>query len=110
VRRSAEPLDLLPLPFNSADDLFFVLVNPKCEAPTRQMRAALPEQVPFRSMISNSVAGGSLVRAERRTQLLCGGITPNVSVSFVPYSGTGLIHEGCWTCLSPGAHQEPTRS
>lgn len=63
MRRSAEPLDLLPLPFEGK--AYFVLVNPKFEAPTREMRAALPAQVAFKSMLSNSVAGGSLVRPLR---------------------------------------------
>lgn len=39
-----------------------MLVTPVFEAPTREMRAALPAEVPFKSMISNSVAGASLVR------------------------------------------------
>lgn len=59
--RSAKPLNILRLPFTG--ELYFVLVNPAFEAPTREMRAALPAKVPFSSMISNSVAGGSLVRS-----------------------------------------------
>ena len=58
--RSADPLDLVKLPFQG--DCKFVLVTPKFEAPTREMRAALPAEVPFESMISNNIAGGSLVR------------------------------------------------
>jgi homoserine kinase len=59
--RSADPLDVARLPFTG--DCTFVLVTPKFEAPTREMRAALPANVPFKSMIANSVAGGSLVRS-----------------------------------------------
>lgn len=41
--RSTDPLELLRLPFSG--NLFFVLVNPKFEAPTAKMRAALPKEV-----------------------------------------------------------------
>ncbi len=42
-------------------DLYFVLVNPKFEAPTAEMRAVLPKMVPMLSAINNSAMGGSLV-------------------------------------------------
>lgn len=49
VLRSCDPLQLVPLPFggdpNNALPLWFVLVNPKFEAPTKEMRAVLPQQV-----------------------------------------------------------------
>jgi homoserine kinase len=39
----------VPLPFggsaNNQQPLWFVLVNPKFEAPTKEMRAVLPQQV-----------------------------------------------------------------
>lgn len=57
--RSAEPLDYINLSFDG--DLHFVLVNPKFEAPTREMRAVLPQQVPRESWIRNSSAGAMLV-------------------------------------------------
>jgi len=38
-----------------------VLVNPKFEAPTAEMRAVLPKMVPMVSAINNSAMGGSLV-------------------------------------------------
>ena len=60
--RSADALDLRRLTSAKPLQLKFVLVNPVFEAPTREMRAALPEQVPFKQLISNSVAGASLVR------------------------------------------------
>lgn len=62
--RSAEPLDiqLLKPDEGYCKDLLFVLVTPTFEAPTREMRAALPAEVPFKSMVANSVAGASLVR------------------------------------------------
>lgn len=56
-----EPVQLLRLPFAAADKLYFVLVNPKFEAPTAEMRAVLPKEVPMKSMINNCCQGGSLV-------------------------------------------------
>jgi homoserine kinase len=58
--RSADPLDLELLRFGG-DELWFTLVNPVFEAPTKEMRAVLPSHVPFKSMINNSLQGGSLV-------------------------------------------------
>lgn len=47
--RSCDPLQLVPLPFggssNNQQPLWFVLVNPKFEAPTKEMRAVLPKEV-----------------------------------------------------------------
>lgn len=57
-----EPVELLRLPFNK-DNLYFVLVNPVFEAPTAEMRAVLPKEVPMKSMINNCCQGGSLVSA-----------------------------------------------
>lgn len=67
--RSYEPkLQLQPLEFGAMvhpgverPNLWFVLVTPKFEAPTREMRAALPKEVPLKSMVHNSLQGGSLV-------------------------------------------------
>ncbi|KIZ07520.1 homoserine kinase [Monoraphidium neglectum] len=61
--RSCDPLELVRLPFGGSDPLYFVLVNPLFEAPTKQMRAVLPRDVPFKSMIHNSTQGGALVAA-----------------------------------------------
>jgi len=55
-----KPVELLQLPFSN-DNLWFVLVNPVFEAPTAEMRAVLPKQVPMKSMINNCCQGGSLV-------------------------------------------------
>lgn len=60
--KPGEPVDLLQLPFAN-DNLHFVLVNPKFEAPTAQMRAVLPKEVPMKSMINNCCQGGALVGA-----------------------------------------------
>ncbi|GAX85505.1 hypothetical protein CEUSTIGMA_g12921.t1 [Chlamydomonas eustigma] len=58
--KPGHPVQLLQLPF-SRDDLYFVLVNPLFEAPTAEMRAVLPKEVPMKSMINNCCQGGSLV-------------------------------------------------
>lgn len=63
VNRSCDPLELVRLPFGGSEPLYFVLVNPLFEAPTKQMRAVLPRDVPFKSMIHNSTQGGALVAA-----------------------------------------------
>lgn len=57
--RSCDPLDLQRLAFPG--DLFFVLVNPKFEAPTAEMRAVLPKEVPMKQVINNCSMGGTLV-------------------------------------------------
>eukprot|EP00775_Hariotina_reticulata_P003317 gene3317-3594_t len=58
---------LVQLPFggsaNNQQPLWFALVNPRFEAPTKKMRAVLPQEVPFKSMINNCCQGGSLVAA-----------------------------------------------
>lgn len=46
-----------------ARELLFALVNPVFEAPTREMRAVLPREVPLSSSIRNCCMGGSLVRS-----------------------------------------------
>lgn len=58
--RSCDPLDLQALTYGS-DDLFFVLVNPKFEAPTAEMRAVLPKEVPMASVVNNASMGATLV-------------------------------------------------
>ena len=60
ARRSAKPLDLQRLQYAGAD-LWFALVNPLFEAPTAEMRAALPREVPMASQIHNAAMGGTLV-------------------------------------------------
>ena len=55
-----KPLDIQQLLF-AKGDLFFVLVNPKFEAPTAQMRAVLPQVVPMAAAINNCAMGASLV-------------------------------------------------
>lgn len=45
--RSCSPLQLVPLPFGGGNNqpLWFALVNPLFEAPTKKMRAVLPQEV-----------------------------------------------------------------
>jgi homoserine kinase len=42
-----DPLQLIPLAFGGGNNqpLYFALVNPKFEAPTKKMRAVLPQEV-----------------------------------------------------------------
>ncbi|XP_059308898.1 homoserine kinase-like [Lycium ferocissimum] len=61
--RSYDPLELIPLTFPYDKDLFFVLVNPEFEAPTKKMRAALPLEVTMSHHIWNSSQAGALVAA-----------------------------------------------
>ncbi|CAL9228107.1 unnamed protein product [Arabidopsis halleri] len=58
--RSYEPLDLKPLRFPSEKDLFFVLVSPDFEAPTKKMRAALAKEIPMAHHVWNSSQAAAL--------------------------------------------------
>ena len=60
VRGMDPEVDLVPLKWPGGA-LYLVLVNPKFEAPTRKMRAAMPDDVPRASWITNAAAGGALV-------------------------------------------------
>lgn len=59
--RSCKPLDLQALTFGGQKDLFFVLVNPKFEAPTSEMRAVLPKEVSMDKVVNNCSMGATLV-------------------------------------------------
>jgi len=60
--RSYAPLTLLPLAYGSdAGELWFVLVTPVFEAPTREMRAALPKIISMPLHVANAAAGAGLV-------------------------------------------------
>lgn len=80
--RSCDPLEVIRLPFGGTRPLYFVLVNPVFEAPTSKMRAALPKEVPMKSMISNSCQGGSLVAAilTGNTELLGGALNSEIII------------------------------
>ena len=49
--RSYDPLDLIPLSFPKNKDLYFVLVSPEFEAPTKKMRAVLPLEVRVKTVV-----------------------------------------------------------
>lgn len=66
--RSCDPLDLQQLPF--AGDLWFVLVNPRFEAPTAEMRAVLPKEIPMKQV----GAGQGCLGARRGRGGLGGGV------------------------------------
>eukprot|EP01018_Ginkgo_biloba_P028758 Gb_40854 [translate_table: standard] len=61
--RSYSPLDLISLPFPIDKELFFVLVTPAFEAPTKQMRAVLPKHITMKDHILNSSQAAALVAA-----------------------------------------------
>lgn len=52
--RNYEPLDLKKLNFPEKKDLYFVLVSPKFEAPTKKMRATLPLEIGMADFVWNS--------------------------------------------------------
>ncbi|XAR72524.1 Homoserine kinase [Bertholletia excelsa] len=59
--RSYDPLELIPLKFPHEKDLYFVLVNPEFEAPTKKMRAALPKEITMSHHVWNCSQAGALV-------------------------------------------------
>lgn len=59
--RSYEPLTLISLSMPASSEACFVLVTPVFEAPTREMRAALPTEIPFKAHIQDSSAGAGLI-------------------------------------------------
>jgi homoserine kinase len=59
--RSIDPLDLVRLPV--PEGLVVVVVTPKMELPTREARAALPKDVPLRSLVHNTAQVAALVSA-----------------------------------------------
>ena len=59
--RSYDPLELIPLRFPSDKELFFVLVNPEFEAPTKKMRAALPSEIGMSHHVWNCSQAAALV-------------------------------------------------
>ncbi|KAG6530328.1 homoserine kinase-like [Zingiber officinale] len=61
--RSYEPFEIIQLEFPHDRDLFFVLVSPDFEAPTKKMREALPANIPLKDHIWNSSQAAALVAA-----------------------------------------------
>ncbi|KAH7574763.1 hypothetical protein ACOSP7_005980 [Xanthoceras sorbifolium] len=59
--RSYDPLELMRLEFPKNKELFFVLVSPEFEAPTKKMRAALPAEVGMPHHVWNCSQAGALV-------------------------------------------------
>ena len=51
--------------------LHLVLVNPVYECPTAEMRAVLPETVPMKAAIHNSMMSGALVRLQCDERGMC---------------------------------------
>ncbi|XP_057525854.1 homoserine kinase [Amaranthus tricolor] len=61
--KNYEPLDLMKLEFPETNELYFVLVSPEFEAPTKKMRAALPKEIGMSHHIWNSSQVAALVAA-----------------------------------------------
>ncbi|XP_024374981.1 homoserine kinase [Physcomitrium patens] len=61
--RSYDPLHLIPLSFPGGKDLYFVLVIPDFEAPTKEMRAVLPTEISMKKHIANCSQASALVTA-----------------------------------------------
>lgn len=61
--RSYKPLQLIPLPHPAHSDLFFVLVSPEFEAPTKEMRAVLPKEITMSDHVFNCSQAAALVAA-----------------------------------------------
>ncbi|XP_009763349.1 homoserine kinase-like [Nicotiana sylvestris] len=61
--RSYDSLELIQLKFPHEKELFFVLVNPEFEAPTKKMRAALPQQITMSHHVWNCSQAAALVAA-----------------------------------------------
>ncbi|XVF44696.1 hypothetical protein PTKIN_Ptkin02bG0144700 [Pterospermum kingtungense] len=59
--KNYEPLELRPLIFPQNQELFFVLVSPEFEAPTKKMRAALPTEIGMPHHVWNCSQAGALV-------------------------------------------------
>ncbi|KAL1551917.1 homoserine kinase [Salvia divinorum] len=68
--RSYEPLELMQLKFPHEKSLYFVLVNPEFEAPTKKMRAALPSDVTMSNHIWNCSQAGALVASVLQGDLI----------------------------------------
>jgi homoserine kinase len=62
VRSYSPTLQLMPLAYGGdASNLWFCLVTPVFEAPTREMRAALPKEITMKTHVANCAAGAGLV-------------------------------------------------
>ncbi|XP_010246749.1 PREDICTED: homoserine kinase [Nelumbo nucifera] len=59
--RSYEPLDIIRLTFPTEKELYFVLVSPEFEAPTKKMRAVLPKEIQMSDHVWNCSKAGALV-------------------------------------------------
>ncbi|EFJ15959.1 hypothetical protein SELMODRAFT_117403 [Selaginella moellendorffii] len=61
--RSYAPLHLIPLVFPSGKQLFFVLAIPEFEAPTKEMRKAVPQMIELKRHTANCSQAAALVAA-----------------------------------------------
>ncbi|KAL3690901.1 hypothetical protein R1sor_004552 [Riccia sorocarpa] len=61
--RSYDPLHLIPLEFPDGKQLYFVLVIPEFEAPTKEMRAVLSPEISMKAHVENCSQAAALVSA-----------------------------------------------
>lgn len=61
--RNYNPFEIMQLVFPGDKDLFFVLVSPEFEAPTKKMREVLPGEIGMKDHIFNSSQAAALVAA-----------------------------------------------
>ncbi|KAJ8490293.1 hypothetical protein OPV22_012014 [Ensete ventricosum] len=61
--RSYDPFEIIRLEFPADRELYFVLVGPEFEAPTKKMREALPADIPMKDHVRNSSQAAALVAA-----------------------------------------------
>ncbi|OIW18954.1 hypothetical protein TanjilG_09148 [Lupinus angustifolius] len=71
--QSYEPLNLINLKFPVDKDLYFVLVTPEFEAPTKKMRAALPAEIGMPHHVWNCSQAGALVASVLQGDVECLG-------------------------------------
>ncbi|KAF6143518.1 hypothetical protein GIB67_029687 [Kingdonia uniflora] len=99
--RSYDPLDIIRLRFPMQKELFFVLVNPKFEAPTKKIRAVFPSEIAILDHISNSSQSGSLGKALSSDRIVELKLTP-----LIPGMGAinnAMIGAGAFGCSISGA-------
>ncbi|KAF6170601.1 hypothetical protein GIB67_017850 [Kingdonia uniflora] len=99
--RSYDPLDIIQLRFPMETELFFVLVNPKFEAPTKKMRAVLPSEIAMLDHISNSSQSRSLGKT-----LFSDRIVESKLTLLIPRMGAiknAMIGAGAFGCTISGA-------
>ncbi|KAK7299785.1 hypothetical protein RJT34_10612 [Clitoria ternatea] len=111
--RNYEPLELMELKFPSDKELYFVLVTPEFEAPTKKMRAALPAEIGMPHHVWNCSQAGALVASVLQGDLVSLGkalssdkIVEPRRAPLIPGMEAvkrAAIHAGAFGCTISGA-------